>query len=219
MPVGTVRNEPSFGVQETAVIGFRVDDPPKDQDFTIFIGDLPLSDDINAEDFGDTIRWRAGQHPSGTFGITPISLRDAKYGKILARSLALVEPSKLSTIAYETMFEDMRSISVELLLDLVSKSRLALSQSAPPRHGSVNRSCAPRIESSSAHLATILVNPRGDSRRTPCGVPDRDRHPTAQTRKETKLQNSSTICPARSRGTRRRSGGRITRTSDGRTQP
>ncbi|MEZ5782378.1 MAG: hypothetical protein R3D70_12270 [Rhizobiaceae bacterium] len=107
VPVGKSLAAPSFEVQETTPIGFRVDDLSEDQEFRISIGDLQLGDDVPAEDFGDTIRWRAGQHLSGASGVTPISLRDAATGDVLARSLALVEPSKLSASAYEAMFADM----------------------------------------------------------------------------------------------------------------
>lgn len=172
LPLGTAREHFSFDVQETMPIGFRIDDAPEDQEFAIFIGDSQLSDDVPAENFGDSIRWRQGQHLSGASGVTPITLRDAANGAVLARSLALVEPSKLSASAYDTMFEDMRRISVELLLDLISKSRLALAQRPSFRHGGVQPLTA-RVELSqirrfwrsfSPILADILEDPHVELR-------------------------------------------------------
>lgn len=172
VPVGKSLAAPSFEVQETTPIGFRVDDLSEDQEFKISIGDLQLGDDVQAEDFGDTIRWRAGQHLSGASGVTPISLCDAATGDVLARSLALVEPSKLSASAYEAMFADMRRISVELLLDLISKSRLALARRPSSRSGGVQPLTA-RLELSqirqfwnrlSPILADILEDPHMELR-------------------------------------------------------
>lgn len=170
--IGGAQTAPSFDVQETAPIGFRVSDPAEDQKFKIFIGDVELADDVQAEDFGDTIRWKAGQHLSGASGVTPISLRDAASGDLLARTLALVEPSKLSANAYDTMFEDMRRISVELLLDLISKSRLALAQLPSSRDAGV-QSLTARLELSQIQrfwkrfapiLADILEDPHTELR-------------------------------------------------------
>jgi hypothetical protein len=172
LPLRTARNEASFEVQETTQIGFRVDNPPEGKDFAIFIGDFQLGDDVQAEDFGDSIRWRAGQHLNGASGVTPISLRDAANGAILARSLALVELSKLSESAYDAMFEDMRRISVELLLDLISKSRVALGPRRSSHHGGVQPLTA-RLELSqirrfwyrfSSILADILEDPHVELR-------------------------------------------------------
>ena len=74
----------------------------------------------------------------GASGVTPISLRDANGGDVLARVYALVEANKLSAIAYERMFDYMgKGISVELLLDLVSKSRVAVSGGLPLRRDSL----------------------------------------------------------------------------------
>lgn len=172
VPVGKSLAAPSFEVQETTPIGFRVDDLSEDLEFKISIGDLQLGDDVPAEDFGDTIRWRAGQHLSGASGVTPINLRDAATGDVLARSLAMVEPSKLSASAYEAMFADMRRISVELLLDLISKSRLALARRPSSRIGGVQPLTA-RLELSqirqfwnrlSPILADILEDPHMELR-------------------------------------------------------
>jgi len=165
LPLGTSRSESSFEVQETVRIGFEVDDYDDRVAYQIMIGDIPLFEQPQVR--RTRLEWPASPCLDGASGITPISLRDAGNGTILARSLALVEPSKLTTSAYRLMFDDMRRISVELLLDLISKSRLALSQGTPPLHGGVQPLTA-RLELSqirrfwqrfSSILAEILEEP------------------------------------------------------------
>jgi PD-(D/E)XK nuclease superfamily protein len=143
--LGSSGRRRNFKIRETAKIGFEVDDPPENQEYEIFIGDIPLPGDVTPEDFGDSIRWRASQHLDGASGVTPITLRDPNNGAVLARVNAMVEPSKLSSLAYERMFEDIRRINVELLLDLASKSRVAVSSGLPLRRGSLKALTA-RIE-------------------------------------------------------------------------
>jgi hypothetical protein len=170
LPLGTSRGETSFEVQETARIGFEVDDYDERVTYQILIGDIPLSEE--PQEGRTRLEWASSPCLDGASGITPISLRDARNGTVLARSLALVEPSKLSATAYEIMFDDMRRISVELLLDLISKSRLALSEGTPPRHGGVQPLTA-RLELSqirrfwqrfSSVLAEILEEPHVELR-------------------------------------------------------
>ena len=170
LTLGKSRKVPGFEVQETAQVGFEVDDYDEQASYQILIGDIPLTHEPLAR--RASLEWPASRCLDGASGITPISLRDARTGVVLARSLALVEPSKLSASAYETMFDDMRRISVELLLDLVSKSRLALLQGTPPRHGGVQPLTA-RLELAqirrfwtlfSSILAGILEEPHAELR-------------------------------------------------------
>ncbi|HEY8594850.1 MAG TPA: nuclease domain-containing protein [Devosiaceae bacterium] len=143
LPLGTTAGDNSFEVQETARIGFEVDDFDERVPYQVMIGDMPLAEE--PQEHRTCLRWPASPYLDGASGITPISLRDKGKGITLVRSLALVEPSKLSARAYEIMFDDMRRISVELLLDLISKSRRALSRRAPPRNGGV-RPLTARLE-------------------------------------------------------------------------
>ena len=170
LTLGKSRKIPGFEVQETAQVGFEVDDYDEQASYQILIGDIPLTHEPLAR--RARLEWPASRCLDGASGITPISLRDARTGVVLARSLALVEPSKLSASAYETMFDDMRRISVELLLDLVSKSRLALLQGTPPRHSGVQPLTA-RLELAqirrfwtqfSSILAGILEEPHAELR-------------------------------------------------------
>lgn len=126
IPVGGAQSVQSFEVQETTRIGFEVDDHDERVTYQITIGDIPIAEP--PQERRSRLEWQASPCLDGASGVTPISLRDAATGDVLARTLALVEPSKLSEVAYDAMFEDMRRISVELLLDLISKSRLALAQ-------------------------------------------------------------------------------------------
>ncbi|EPY00976.1 nuclease domain-containing protein [Magnetospirillum fulvum] len=170
LPLGNFRGETCFEAKETARIGFEVDDYDARVTYQIMIGDIPLSEE--PQERRTRLEWPASACLDGASGITPINLCDAKNGTVLARSIALVEPSKLSASAYRIMFDDMRRISVELLLDLISKSRLALSQGTPLRHGSVQPLTA-RLELSqirrfwkrfSLILAEILEEPHVELR-------------------------------------------------------
>lgn len=171
IPLGKSQAVPSFEVQETARIGFEVDDYDERARYQITIGDIPITDE--PQERRSRLEWPASAFLDGASGVTPINLRDAANGDVLARSLALVEPSKLSASAYEAMLEDMRRISVELLLDLISKSRLALAQRPTSRSGGVQPLSA-RLElnqirrvwnSFSPILADILEDPHMELRR------------------------------------------------------
>lgn len=170
LQLGTSQGVPSFEVQETARIGFEVDDHDERVVYQIMIGDISLAEE--PREHRTRLEWPASPCLDGASGITPISLRDAASGTVLARSLALVEPSKLSANAYEGMFADMRRVSVELLLDLISKSRLSLAQRTSSRDGAAQPLTA-RLELSqirrfwqsfSRILAEILEDPHVELR-------------------------------------------------------
>ncbi|WP_434619872.1 nuclease domain-containing protein [Tabrizicola sp. M-4] len=168
--VGGAQSVQSFEVQETTRVGFEVDDYDEGVTYQITIGDIPIAE--APQERRSRLEWPASPCLDGASGVTPISLRDAATGDILARTLALVEPSKLSENAYDAMFEDMRRISVELLLDLISKSRLALAQ-LPSSHGSGVQPLTARLELSqirrfwkcfSPVIADILEDPHTELR-------------------------------------------------------
>ena len=170
VPLGKSQAVPSFEVQETARIGFEVDDYDEHLTYQISIGDVPIAEE--PQERRSRLEWPASSCLDGASGVTPISLRDAATGDVLARSHALVEPSKLSTSAYDAMFADMRRISVDLLLDLISKSRLALAQRPSSRSGGVQPLTA-RLELNqirrfwnrfSPILADILEDPQMELR-------------------------------------------------------
>jgi hypothetical protein len=135
VPFGQSQIVPSFEVRETAHVGFEVDDHDECVSYEILIGDIPIA--AQPQEHRSRLEWPASPCLDGASGVTQISLRDAATGDVLARCLALVAPSKLSESAYEAMFADMRRISVELLLDLISKSRLALARRPSSRSGGV----------------------------------------------------------------------------------
>ncbi|SHF11821.1 PD-(D/E)XK nuclease superfamily protein [Ruegeria intermedia] len=170
VPLGKSQTVHSFEVQETARIGFEVEDYDERVTYQISIGDIPITEE--PQERRSRLEWPASPCLDGASGVTPISLRDVATGDVLARSLALVEPSKLSASAYEAMYADMRRISVELLLDLISKSRLALSQRPSLRSDNVQPLTA-RLELSqirwfwnrfSPILADILEDPHKELR-------------------------------------------------------
>ncbi len=165
MPLSAPRVEASFEVQETKRIGFEVNDHDENVTYEILIGDITLSE--KPQEYRDRIEWAATYCLDGTSGITPITVRNAQDGSILARPVALVNPSKLSERAYELMFKDMSRITVELLLELISKSRLSHS-GGPPMQTSSLKPLTARVELSqirrfwlrfSSVLAEILENP------------------------------------------------------------
>ena len=170
IPIGGAQPLQSFDVQETTRIGFEVDDYEEGVAYQVTIGDIPIAEP--PQERRSRLEWQASPCLDGASGVTPISLRDAASGNILAQIFALVEPSKLSANAYDAMFEDMRRISLDLFLDLISKSRLALAQLPSSRNGGVQPLSA-RLELSqiwrfwkhfSPVIADILEDPHTELR-------------------------------------------------------
>ena len=115
----------SFPVRETQRMGFALESPDSAGDYQIHIGDRALDDNLRHQ-LRRAIEWEVSPYFDGANGITPVLLKDSVSDTILTRAQALVEPSKLSANAYENMFAAISRISIELLLDLVGKSRLSL---------------------------------------------------------------------------------------------
>ena len=162
-----------FEVKETTRLGFEVEDHDEGISYEILIGDLPLPENVQPQEHRSRLEWPASACLDGASGVTPISLRDATTGSVVARTYAMVEPSKLSAVAYERMFDDVRQISVELLLDLVSKSRVVVSRGLPVRRDSLQALTA-RVELTqirrfwrgfSAVLSDIFDEPHMELRR------------------------------------------------------
>jgi hypothetical protein len=119
----------TFSVEETKRIGFAVENPEAEDELHISIGEQALADDLRHQ-LRREIQWETSACFDGANGVTPIVLHQGSDGRTLARAYALVEPNKLSLQAYEHMFEEITRISIELLLDLATKSRLKLATSA-----------------------------------------------------------------------------------------
>ena len=173
VPLGGPTALATFEVTETTRIGFEVEDHDERISYEVLIGDFPLPEDVQPQEHRSRLEWPASACLDGASGVTPISLRDATTGSALARTYAMVEPSKLSAIAYERMFDDVRQVSIELLLDLLSKSRLAVSRGLPVRRNSLQVLTA-RVELTqirrfwrgfSAILSDILDEPHMELRR------------------------------------------------------
>ena len=133
MPLGEPATPATFEVTETTRIGFEVQDHDENICYEILIGDFPLSKDVQPQEHRGRLEWSASACLDGASGVTPMFLRDATTGIVLASIYAMVEPSKLSLIAYDRMFDDIRQVNIELLLDLLSKSRVAVSRGLPVR--------------------------------------------------------------------------------------
>ena len=145
VPLGGPTAPATFEVTETTRIGFEVQDHDESISYEILIGDFPLPENTGPQEHRGRLEWAASACLDGASGVTPISLRDVNSGFDLVRTYALVEPSKLSAIAYDRMFNDVRQVSIELLLDLVSKSRVAVSRGLPVRRDSLQALTA-RVE-------------------------------------------------------------------------
>ena len=136
VPLGGPTAPATFEVTETTRIGFEVEDHDDSISYEVLIGDFPLPEDVQPQEHRSRLEWPASACLDGASGVTPIFLRDATTGSVLARTYAMVEPSKLSAVAYERMFDDVRQVSIELLLDLVSRSRVAVTRGLPVRRDS-----------------------------------------------------------------------------------
>ncbi len=145
VPLGGPTVPATFEVTETTRIGFEVEEHDENTSYEVFIGDFPLAENVQPQEHRSRLEWPASACLDGASGVTPILLRDASTGSVLVRLYALVEPSKLSAIAYERMFDDVRQVSIELLLDLVSKSRVAVSRGLPVQRNSLQALTA-RVE-------------------------------------------------------------------------
>ena len=173
VPLGEPTAPATFEVAETTRIGFEIEDYDESISYEVLIGDFPLPEDVQPQEHRSRLEWPASACLDGASGVTPISLRDATTGSNLVRTYAMVKPSKLAAIAYERMFDDVRQVSIELLLDLLSKSRVAVSPGLPVRRDSLQALTA-RVELNqirrfwrgfSAILSDIFDEPHMELRR------------------------------------------------------
>ncbi|MYF53697.1 MAG: hypothetical protein F4166_07800 [Gammaproteobacteria bacterium] len=136
--------ETYFEVEETTHIGFEILNYDDHKDYQIFVGDFPLTIDPSKK--RNDICWPASAILDGANGITNIVLRDKNTEIQLAEIKSLVKPSKISTEAYENMFNDMRQISVELMLDLIAKSRVTIAGGLALQNDSTLKGLTARVE-------------------------------------------------------------------------
>ena len=182
VPLGGTTAPAIFKVKETTRIGFEVSNHDKSISYEVLIGDLPLPEYIPPREFRSCLAWPLSACLDGASGVTPISLRDATTGSNLVWTYALVEPSTLSAVAYKSMLDDVRQVSIDLLLDLVSKSRVAVTHGPSVRRDNVQTLTA-RVEliqirrfwrGFSAILPSIFDEPHMELRR---GLAVRRLHP------------------------------------------
>ena len=136
---------PSFPVRETQRIGFAVEDADSVGDYQIHVGDQALEENLRHQ-LWHQIQWELSSCFDGANGITPVLIKNTSSSQILARTYALVEPSKLSVEAYKNMYGAISRISIELLLDLVAKSRLSLGDRQRSSFGANTKAVSARLE-------------------------------------------------------------------------
>ena len=117
---------PSTGEQDSCA--FNIPDPEQNTEYRILMGD-EQPQDTTGEDFGHVISWKHATYFESARGRVPICVLSKRLGSPGAcqervRCAVNVLPTKLGEERYEAMFEDLRTLSVCLVFDLISKSRL-----------------------------------------------------------------------------------------------
>lgn len=117
-------------VSEMDACGFSVSMPEVDTEYQIRIGD-ETPDDATGQDFGQMVLWKHAAYFESARGRVLVQLlsRDqvgSTEWRRRAQFVVNVLPAKLGEERYEAMFEDLRAVSVGLVFDLLSKSRLKL---------------------------------------------------------------------------------------------
>jgi hypothetical protein len=117
-------------VSELDLCGFSVSRPGVGDEYQIRIGD-ETPDDAAGQDFGQVILWKHTAYFESARGRVLVQLLSRVQGtstewRRRAQFLVNVLPSKLGEERYDAMFEDLRAVSVGLVFDLLSKSRLKL---------------------------------------------------------------------------------------------
>lgn len=110
--------------------GFSLAPPEIDTEYEVRIGDEE-PDDAVGQSFGHTVSWKLANYFESARGRVTVRLLSRETGSSSewsprARFTVNVLPAKLGEERYEAMFEDLRAVSVGLVFDLLSKSRLSL---------------------------------------------------------------------------------------------
>jgi hypothetical protein len=117
-------------VSELDSCGFSVSMPEIDTEYQIRIGD-ETPDDATGQDFGQMVLWKHAAYFESARGRVLVQLlsRDQAAStewRRRAQFVVNVLPAKLGEERYEAILEDLRVVSVGLVFDLLSKSRLKL---------------------------------------------------------------------------------------------
>lgn len=117
-------------LSELDTCGFSVTEPELDMEYQIRIGD-ETPDDSLGSDWGPMIIWKQISYFESARGRVLVQLLSRNKSSITewrrrAQFFVNVLPGKLGEDRYEAMFEDLRAVSVGLVFDLLSKSRLQL---------------------------------------------------------------------------------------------
>lgn len=139
------RSSSSFTVREIQRIGFAIEEVDGVGDYEVQIGDQALESSLRHH-LQHQVQWACSPCFDGANGITPILLRNASSNEVLARTYALVEPSKLSAQAYTNIYSAISRISIELLLDLVAKSRLNVRNTSESKIAEKAKAISARLE-------------------------------------------------------------------------
>jgi hypothetical protein len=110
--------------------GFSVATPESDTEYEIRIGDEE-PDEAAGQNFEHIVSWKVATYFESARGRVSVHLLSREDGSSedwqkRARFTVNVLPAKLGEERYEAMFEDLRAVSVGLVFDLLSKSRLKL---------------------------------------------------------------------------------------------
>lgn len=117
-------------VSELDACGFSLSIPEQNTEYQIRIGD-EVPDEPFGEDFGNIVLWRHTSYFESARGRVRVFLLSKETGVSLnwrerAEVMVNVLPAKLGEERYDAMLEDLRAVSVGLVFDLLSKSRLNL---------------------------------------------------------------------------------------------
>ena len=109
---------------------FRIDTPEEGLEYRICIGDLYPERSVG-EEFGGAIWWKRDTYFESARGRVTVHLfsRSENSGEHWTRRIAVdvvVVPTKIGDARYDAMLESLRAISMGLVFDLLSKSRVLL---------------------------------------------------------------------------------------------
>lgn len=117
-------------VGELDLCGFSVATPELDTEYEVRIGDEE-PDEPAGQNFEHIVSWKLARYFESARGRVSVHLlsrtiESSEDWQERARFTVNVLPAKLGEERYEAMFEDLRAVSVGLVFDLLSKSRINL---------------------------------------------------------------------------------------------
>jgi hypothetical protein len=137
-------------VGEVDRCSFSVQQPDPELEYQVRIGDIEPDESLG-RDFGELVLWEQAPYFESARGRVWVTLNSRSIGsqtsfRKRAELLVNVLPTKLGDQRYEAMVEDLRSVSVGLVFDLLSKGRL-----------SVNKLGAQSISSRPANIELVVL--------------------------------------------------------------